>query len=344
MTLLAANVHTLLDVASRQDPTGKPALIAEILTATNPILSDMHWSEGNLTTGERTTVRTGLPSVAFRAINAGVPRSKSTVAQVDEGAAELVGQHSVDRSLAILYGAGPEAYRLSEAGPFMEAMNETMATTLFYGNARANPKEFTGLAPRFNSLSGFNAKQIIDAGGTGSTNRSIWLIVWGENTVKGIYPRGSKGGLMHLDTTANRNPGPDGYPTGDYTPDANGNRYLVYNDHYQWNCGLAVKDYRFIIRIANLDYTLLTKNQTTGADIQDLMVQALENIQSTEGAGRRAMFYAPRLVTGMLRRQMLSTKQAFLSWDEIGGRKIMSFQGVGIQRTDALEVNEARVV
>lgn len=342
MTLLATQVHTLLDVATRQDPQGRAAVIAELLTASNPILTDMAWKEGNLTTGERTSVRTGLPSVAFRQINAGVPKSKSTVAAVDEGAAELVGQSQVDRQLAILSG-DPAGYRMSEAGPFFEAMNQAMATTLFYGNARTSPKEFTGLAPRFNSLSGFNANQIIDAGGTGTDNRSIWLVAWGPGTVTGIYPKNTKAGLMHMDTTANVRPAEDGYPIGDYAKDADNNDYLVYRDHFQWNCGLAVKDYRYIVRICNIDKSDLTKTGSTGADLQDLLIQATEKIQSTERADTRLVFYAPRLITGFLRRQMVSQKNTFLSWDEIGGKKVTSFDGIPIRRTDALNVDEARV-
>lgn len=343
MTLLASQVHTLVDVATRSDPNGNAAQIAELLTQSNPVLADMAWREGNLATGERTTVRTGLPQVAFRQINAGVPKSKSTVAQVDEGAAELVGQSQVDRSLAILSG-NPAAYRLGEAAPFFEAMNQTMATTLFYGNAKASPKEFTGLAPRYNSLSGFTGPQIIDAGGTGSDNRSIWLVAWGQNTVTGIYPKGTKAGLMHMDTTANRQSGPDGYPIGDYVKDANGNDFLAYKDHFQWNCGLAVKDYRYIVRIANIDVSLLTKTGSSGADLQDLMIQALETIQSADMPGTNVVFYAPRIITAFLRRQMVSQKNAFLSWSEIGGKRITTFDAVPIRRTDALNVDEARVV
>lgn len=343
MTLLASQVHTLVDVATRIDPNGNTARIAELLQQSNPVLADMSWREGNLPTGERTTVRTGLPQVAFRQLNAGVPKSKSTVAQVDEGAAELVGQSQVDRSLAVLSG-NPGAYRLSEAAPFFEAMNQTMATTLFYGNAKASPKEFTGLAPRYNSKSGFTGPQIIDAGGVGNDNRSIWLIAWGENTVSGIYPKGTKAGLMHMDATANRQAGPDGYPIGDYVKDANGNDYLAYRDHYQWNCGLAVKDYRYIVRIANIDVSDLTKTGSTGADIQDLMIQALETIQSTDMAGTNVVFYAPRIISAFLRRQMVNQKNAFLSWSDIGGRRVTSFDNVPIRRTDALNVDEARVV
>lgn len=343
MTVLATQLHTLVDVASRTDPQGNTAQIAELLTQSNGLLADMNWKEGNLTTGERTTIRTGLPSVAFRQMNAGVPKSKSQVAAVDEGAAELVGESQVDRNLAILSG-NPGQYRLSESGPFFESMNQVMAQTVFYGNARANPKEFTGLAVRYGSKTGFTGPQIVDAGGTGNTNRSIWLVVWGENTVTGIYPKGTKGGLMHMDATANLRDGPDGYPIGDYVKDADGNDYLAYKDHYQWNCGLAVKDYRYIVRIANIDMATLTKSGATGPDLQDLMVQAMETVQSTEMPGTRAVFYAPRAISSWLRRQVLNQKNGFLSLNEVGGRKILNFDGADIRRTDALNVDEARVV
>lgn len=343
MTVLATQLHTLVDVATRTDPQGNTARIAELLTQSNGLLADMNWKEGNLTTGERTVVRTGLPSVAFRQMNAGVPKSKSQVAAVDEGAAELVGESQVDRNLAILSG-NPGQYRLSESGPFFESMNQVMAQTVFYGNARANPKEFTGLAVRYGSKTGFTGPQIIDAGGTGNTNRSIWLVIWGENTVTGIYPKGTKGGLMHMDATSNLRDGPDGYPIGDYVKDADGNDYLAYKDHYQWNCGLAVKDYRYIVRIANIDMATLTKTGATGPDLQDLMVQAVETVQSVEMPGTRAVFYAPRAISSMLRRQVLNQKNGFLGLNEVGGRKILSFDGVDIRRTDALNVDEARVV
>ena len=343
MTVLATQLHTLVDVASRVDAQGNTPQIAELLTQSNPLLEDMNWKEGNLTTGERTTIRTGLPSVAFRQMNAGVPKSKSSLTAVDEGAAELVGESQVDRNLAILSG-NPAQYRLSESGPFFESMNQVMAQTIFYGNARANPKEFTGLAVRYNSKTGFTGQNIIDAGGTGNTNRSIWLVVWGENTVTGIYPKNTRAGIMHMDATANLRAGPDGYPIGDYVKDADGNDYLAYKDHYQWNCGLAVKDYRYIVRIANIDLATLVKGAGTGPDLQDLMVQAVESVQSTEQGGTRAAFYAPRAISSWLRRQTLAQKNGFLGLDEIGGRRILNFDGVPIRRTDALNVDEARVV
>ena len=81
---LSTAALTLLDWAKRLDPTGKVARVVEMLEQTNEILQDMLWMEGNLPTGHRTTVRTGLPSVAWRLLNGGVTPSKSTTAQIDE--------------------------------------------------------------------------------------------------------------------------------------------------------------------------------------------------------------------------------------------------------------------
>ena len=84
MATIGANALTLADWAKRLDPQGKVPSIVELLAQTNEILQDMLWVEGNLPTGHRTTVRTGLPTVAWRLLNNGVQPSKSTTAQIDE--------------------------------------------------------------------------------------------------------------------------------------------------------------------------------------------------------------------------------------------------------------------
>ena len=71
MSALAASHPTLLDLAKRLDPDGKIDVIAEILTQENPILEDMNFVEGNLPTGHRTTIRTGLPTPTWRKLLVG---------------------------------------------------------------------------------------------------------------------------------------------------------------------------------------------------------------------------------------------------------------------------------
>lgn len=344
MATLGDDLLTLADLTKRLDPDGKIAMIGEHLEKTNAILDHMVWKEGNLPTGERTTVRVGNPTVGFRALNEGIARSKSRTAQVDEGAAMLAGFSECDRDLAVLSG-DVGGFRVSESKSFFEAMNQTMATTLFYGNAATSRKEFSGLATRYDDLSSSDVSdQIIDGGGTGIDNRSIWFVAWGETGVQGIYPKGSKAGLQHMDVTNAQGSAGDGYPAGCVIEDDSGRKYLGFRDWYQWHCGLSVKDKRYAVRIANIDYSALTADHSAGAYIENLMVQAEERMHQLGLGSMKYAWYCPRKIHTYLRLQMLTDKRSFMSWDEIGGKRVELWNGTPIHRIDALNVDEARVV
>ena len=126
---------TLADVIKRTEPgvnggPGKIATIVEMLTETNEILQDMTYVEGNLPTGHKTTIRTGLPSAAWRMLNYGVQPSKSDTAQITDACGMLEAYAEVDKALVELNG-NAAAFRLSEDRAFLEAMNQEMASTLF---------------------------------------------------------------------------------------------------------------------------------------------------------------------------------------------------------------------
>ena len=343
MAVQGSGVATLMDVLSEIAPDGKQLDIAEVLTQQNEVLQDMHWEEGNKVTGHMDGVRTVLPTPSFRAINAGVPVTKAGSTTIEETTSLLEDFSQVDRELAILSG-NVDQYRLKQARPHVQGMSNKMATTLFYGNATTNPLEFTGFTPRFNTLSTTTNKaaaNVINAGGSGSDLHSIWLVVWGPDSVFGIYPKGTKGGLDHEDATNASGEGEHGFPPAAVLTDASGNMYMGYRDHWVWRCGLFVKDWRFIVRIANIDTDDLTLDQSSGPKLEDLMVQAMEQVESM-GAGR-AVFYTPRILRSWFRRQVLNKKSQFLSWDQIGGQSILNFDGVPIRRTDALNTLETAV-
>ena len=175
MATLGTNVLTLADWAKRLDPDGKVPMIVELLEQTNEVLMDMLWVEGNLPTGHRTTVRTGLPGIAWRLLNQGVQPSKSTTTQIDEAVGILEAWSEVDKDLAELNG-NTASFRLSEAQAFLESMNQEFVQTMFYGNSSTAPEEFTGLSVRYSDTSATNGQNIINGGGASSDNTSIWFI------------------------------------------------------------------------------------------------------------------------------------------------------------------------
>lgn len=338
MATLAATSLTLADWAKRFGPDSKPAAIIEILSQTNDILQTMRFKEGNLPTGEQASIRTGLPDVFYRLMNQGVPSSKSTTAQIVENAAMLEARSNVDKKLAEMNG-DVNAFRLSESMAFIEAMNQRMASTLFNGTA-ANPEEFVGFNARYNDLSATNAQNILDAGGAGSDNSSIWLIAWGDNTVHGIFPKGSKAGLNHEDLGL------------DDVTDASGNFFRAYKDLYTWDNGLMVKDWRYAVRVANVDISELegqSGSQAASAStaIMKLMSRAIDRLPSTSNV--TMSFYANRTIVSLLRVAALDKSNSAVVVEEAlnqFGQTIFTtrFNGIMVSIVDALTETEARVV
>ena len=328
MATLSTTNPTLADLAKRTDPDGKIDSIVELLSETNEVLSDMTFMEGNLPTGHRTTIRSGLPSATWRKLNYGVQPSKSTTVQVTDSCGMLEAYAEVDKALADLNG-NSASFRLSEDRAFLESMNQTMATTLFYGDTGTDPEKFMGLAPRYSATSAESGDNIVLGDGSGSDNTSIWLVVWGPNTCHGIVPKGSTAGLKHNDL-------------GEVTlEDAAGGRYQGYRTHYKWDVGMTLRDWRYVVRIANIDVSNLTKNAASGADLIDLMVQAAEKIPNL-GLGR-PVFYGNRTVSSYLRRQITNKSNVQLNMDEVAGERVMTFDGIPFRRNDAILNTEATV-
>lgn len=332
MSTLAITHPTLLDLKTRLDPKGNIAPIIEMLAQTNEIIEDMVFLESNELTGHTTTVRSGLPTPTWRKLYGGVQPTKSTTRKVKESLGMLEAYAEVDKALADLNG-NASAFRLSEDRAHIEGMNQEFASTLFYANEATEPEAFTGFAPRFNDQSALNGENIITSAATpdGNDNTSIWLVVWGPNTVHGIYPKGSQAGLQQHDKGAVTIENIDGA----------GGRMEAYRTHYRWDAGLVVRDWRYVVRI-NFDLEDLVKDAATGPDLTDLMVQALEIVPSLT-MGRPA-FYVNRTVRSWLRRQMTNkTKNSTLSFDNQAGTRMLTFDGVPIRRCDALLSTEAGI-
>lgn len=328
-----ANTHpTLLDFKARLDPDNSVASVIEMLSQRNEILDDMVWLEANELTGHQTTVRTGIPEPTWRKLYGGVQPQKSAAAKVREGLGMLESYAEIDKALADLNGNSAK-WRMSEETPFIEGFGQKVSRYMFYGNEATEGEAFTGLGPRFNDQSALNGENIITDAATpdGTDNASLWLVVWGPNTVHGIYPKGSQAGLSITDK---------GQVTIENI-DGNGGRMEAYRTHYKWDCGLVVRDWRYVVRV-QVDFENLTKDAATGPDLTDLMVQAEELIPDLS-AGRPA-FYVNRSMRTWLRRQMINkTKNSTLTQENQGGKLVTMFDGIPVRRVDQLLANESGI-
>lgn len=333
-TINISGYSTLLDIAKRLDPDGKIARIAETLDTDCPLLQDMPWVEANGPDGHLITTRSALPSLTWRKYNQGVLPTKSNTAQFTETCGMLEGVSKVDVALAKRNG-NAAAFRASEDMAFVSSYKRTLETAFFYSSQRVNAEQITGLSPRLDALSGLPYQNQVVAFGSasGSDNASMWLVGWGPRKVYGIYPKGTVAGLdMQTlpDDMVDDGALAAGTPTGA--------EFLAHRTKFSWQCGLAVEDARYVVRLANIDDDVIAE---TGSGLITKMVDMLHRIQSLTDCN--PVFYANRTILTYLHKQCLDgTRAGQLTFDNpAGGQRVMRFGGVPIHQTDALLNTEA---
>ena len=338
--------NTMINIAEylkRIDQNGDVAAIAEALAESNEIMQDVIFSEGTLLNGDRQTIRTGLPDVYWKQYNRGVPPSHSSTAVVEETVGMLEAQSKVDAMLIDQNGKGLE-FRRTEEVPFIESMGQTFTRTLFKGDARVKSEGFSGFETRYSTLDtakAENAKNVIDCGGKGNNLTSIWLIGWGDN-VYCPYPKGSSAGIKAQDMGLQ------------LTDDDLGNKYRAYVSIYNLTAGLMVRDWRYVVRLANIDPTQLRNGTGIGdasegaINLIDKMLEALTLLPTQTTGKTKLAFYMNRDVqfglTTLSRRQnsnVITWQQADNAFGKGGAWS--SFQGVPLRRVDQLTNDEKQV-
>jgi hypothetical protein len=349
MAALATTVDTLINWAKMRDPDMKAAMIVELLNQSNEIIPDMRWMEGNLPLGNRTTVRVSLPTVYTRQIGQAVATSTSRSQQFDDSCAIIEAWNEVDCKLADLE-ADSGQYRFQQMLPYFEAMSQKFAYLFWYGDTTQDPTQFFGMSARYatvNTATAASAQNVIDCGGTGSVNGSMWLITHGERATTGIFPKGSKAGLQHQNLGMIPSTVTAGYPS---------QRLMVYADQYTWDAGVAVKDWRWNVRACNIDMTNLT-TESGAADLLKTMAKMLYRLPSigipasTTGNPMSTItlpgslaFYCNRTMREMLHIQALNKTSNQLTIETMDGQKVLTFLGIPIRNSDQLLSTEARVV
>jgi hypothetical protein len=164
------------------------------------------------------------------------------------------------------------------------------------------------------------------SGGT-ADNRSIWLINWQPRKVYGIYPKASQLGLQKMNLSKN---GPLRVPD----PNDATKTLLAYVTRYQWKLGLAVEDYRYVVRI-QWDPSDSTTFAATAKALVMSMQDALETIFDREQGNLH--WYMDRTSKKRFNYELANAGESrFLTYLDQGGRIQEMFMGVPIHVSDSL--------
>lgn len=325
--------------------------VIELLKQNNPILEDAIATQCNMDAVHRHTIRTGYPTVAWGRLYQGVPASKATMQQVDDTTGFLEARSEIDTRLLKL-APDPARQRLVDSAPYLEAMNQEMATGIFYHDTATTPERFKGLAARY-SVYNTNApdpakpniaNQVIHGGGSSNKNTSIWFVTWADHATSLLYPKGTTAGVNVMDKGE------------EPVKDVAGNTYYAKVTAFEWHLGMFVKDFRYNARIANIDVDDLLAGQI---DIWGLMRRAYYRLFQVYGMGAqggRTVIYMNRNVLEMLDAQSTDRSLIYDSGNSaynysapglnkvlVEGSVVTTYRGIPIRMTDAILNNEANV-
>lgn len=338
MATLGSSYYNLADYFRSLAPDGQSvdADMVEMLMQLTPVVQDAITIVANKGTEHMHAVRDVLPSVTWGRLYRGIPQSKSGRSSVTDRTGFVEGLSTIDKRLLDLADGNEGAVRLSEARGFVEAMVQEVEKTIFYGDEISTPEKFKGLAARYNSLANPN---VIDGGGSGADNTSIYMVTWAEDLTALIHPKGTPAGLHREDKGEQR------------VTDATG-AYYVMEELFRWSLGLVVKDPRYNVRIANID---VSNVQAGTVDLYGLLRKASYRLQGRRATKMLKPDGAPnpnaagegRTVIYM-NRDMLQALDALatnagngdnfvrLTPMELEGREVMSWRGIPIRETDSL--------
>jgi hypothetical protein len=337
MATIGNSYLNLIDLYKRSDRNRKLVPVIEALNQINPLGEDAVYVECNQGTSHLTTIRSGLPAVTWGKLYQGIPASKSTTQQVTDTTGFVEGRSQVDERLLTL-STNPGAVRMSEAQPFLESLAQEVQSKFFYGNTTSTPEQIKGIGARYNTLSN---SQVINGGGAGSDNTSIWFVTWGEQQTHLLYPEGTAAGVDRIDRGSQQ------------VADGNGNYYFAKVEEFRQHTGVSVRDFRFNARIANIDVS----NALAGSvDLYDLMTKAYYRLQGRRNQKVRngGMVSMGKTVIYM-NRNMLSVLDSLatnngsadnfirLRPQEVEGREILTWRGMPIRETDAVLETETLV-
>ena len=330
MATIGANYLTLADRLKRTENGKTAAEIIEMMSETNEILQDANALQCNDGTSHITTIRTGLPSAVFRTLYGFVPSSKSTTEQVKDVTGVLETYSIVDVDL-VDKAENPKLFRLSESSAFIEAMNQKLQETVFYGSIKENAAAFDGLTVRYSKKSADSKKigsNIIDAGGSSTDNTSIWFVTWGDLHTSLLYPQGSQAGIQHKD---------DGVQTETSTT---GGKRKVYQDHFKMDVGLSVRDWRSTCRIANISIANLAGQSPV--DLEKLMNQAYYKIRRFAKTGKTCI-YCNSTVLMYFEAQLRAKTNVNFTIKEYLNENVLHYKNIPIRECELLTCTEAVV-
>lgn len=316
---------TAAELVKRDGVTDDQRRIIEQLAVTNEMLLDAPIVEANDKTVNTQVVRTALPKGTRRVYNQGVGTGSSQTDTIHDVVAQVAIYSKIDKDL-VKNASNPQEFLMQEQVAFLAGLANDMADDIFYGNHSKDPASIDGFAVRRAKL----GDQCISMGGsTANKQTSIYLVKWGPQAVKYIYPRAASGlGVQRTDKGIQTVKA----PVGD-------GEYEAYVNYYQADYGIAVGDPRALVRICNIDMS----QEMSDADAQKLVRKILAaKAKLPQGDGTVSILCNADIMSIFDQATLSKANVVYTSTDP-WGRPVNMLRDMRIRRCDAILNTEAVV-
>ena len=336
-----SNYITFRDIQSGRLPNGNfDKDVVELMAQENPVLQDVLWKECSRGREDITTIRTGMPSATLRMFYQGVEGSKSAKKQVTNACCTVSTALTFDWRL-YQQTKDKAAFLADEQRAHADVVGQGIARLLFYGDTDEDPRGINGFARTYCEFAkeGFTddkkAQFYVLNGGhktvetADSALRSIYLIGWGVKSAHGLYPAESQMGIQ-INTL-----------TQQYVDDTNGAGKLnVGIQEMNWDAGLAIRDFRYCGRIANID---LTRAFDT-SDVPDYTEKIRRLVCRVKGEGVSQRLYMCRQMFEVLSTQFgRKTQENAIRYPDLLQKLDATILGIPVSFNDALNTDEQAV-
>lgn len=334
-TVIGTQHITFRDILSGLKKDGsRDQHIVDMFLKKNPFLDDMVYILANNGQTNQTTLRAGLPDVAWTGIYEGPKPSKGSKRVVKDAAGMA---ESMLTAAKKLYDKAPdkEIFMADEAGTHVEAMGQDVAEALIYGNIKVNPKQFNGLSIRYPLHGGTDEDEtpfyVINGAKASNPStaalRSIWLVGHGSTTIHGFFPEGAVAGLKTGAVKERLN-------TDDL---ANVGAYEELYQMFQWEIGLAVKDFRYAGRVSNIESDVMF-----AASGQPDYLELLRRLNTrVEDGGVNQCWYMDKMTLEMI--QVMcgrKTQENAMRSEQLFDRKVTTLFGIPVRKMACMNTNE----
>lgn len=316
---------TSLEVAKRSGMSPDSRRIIEELTAYNELLLDAPIVEANEGTVDTHLVRTAIPHGQLRAYNEGVGQAASQTKTIKDVISNIEIYSEVDKQL-IDESAHPKELMQSEQNAFIEGLSQDITDQLIYGNHENDNRETNGFAIRQSSTNSGNNPYCISMGGSNSGHlTSIYIIKWGMDKARIIYPRGSK------------NAGVEYNFLGEQTKtDSNGAMHQIYRAHYRIARGLSVGHKASVIRLCNIDITA----SNIGTAIAEKIVRVMPLL--ARGAGTVSIACNAE-IKGLMNVTAINKTNIVLPREDPWGNEVLQIGNARFRECPSILMTEATV-